>query len=126
VSDEEIGKAYGMLNDCEERCQALEASLAYAHDAANTDTASTNLLLRRITQLEGALKGMIPRFIELMNFYKRAEGSTWTTDFDIALQHAQQVVLRDTPVKPPYKEWCRTPETCRGLSSCPLDPTCAD
>ena len=27
---------------------------------------------------------------------------------------------------PPYKEWCRHPEKCAGLASCPQDPTCAD
>lgn len=26
----------------------------------------------------------------------------------------------------PYPEWCRHPEQCRGLASCPDDPTCAD
>ena len=28
--------------------------------------------------------------------------------------------------QPPYKEWCRHPEKCAGLASCPQDPTCAD
>jgi hypothetical protein len=27
---------------------------------------------------------------------------------------------------PPYQEFCRHPDKCAGLSSCPLDPTCAD
>ena len=27
---------------------------------------------------------------------------------------------------PPYKEWCRHPEECAGLASCPRNPTCAD
>ena len=27
---------------------------------------------------------------------------------------------------PPYKEWCRHPDKCAGLASCPQDPTCAD
>ena len=28
--------------------------------------------------------------------------------------------------QPPYKEWCRHPDKCAGLASCPQDPTCAD
>lgn len=28
--------------------------------------------------------------------------------------------------QPPYREWCRHPERCKGLVSCPLDPSCAD
>lgn len=27
---------------------------------------------------------------------------------------------------PPYPEFCRHPDKCAGLGSCPRDPTCAD
>jgi hypothetical protein len=28
--------------------------------------------------------------------------------------------------RPPYGEWCRNPDACRGKGYCPLDPTCGD
>jgi Fic family protein len=80
---------------------------------------------QRITQLEEALNEQMrqmdhpdlsPAFAATMKRMILAE---------LYPQHALtpvEVVVRN----PPYKEWCRTPETCRGLSSCPLDPICAD
>lgn len=43
----------------------------------------------------------------------------WFDDAQAALTATSQPVL-------PYKEWCRHPEKCAGLASCPQDPTCAD
>lgn len=33
---------------------------------------------------------------------------------------------RHEEAKPPYGEWCRNPEACKGKGYCPLDPTCGD
>ena len=39
---------------------------------------------------------------------------------------AQAALTATSQPQPPYKEWCRHPEKCAGLASCPQDPTCAD
>ena len=43
--------------------------------------------------------------------------------------YAAQVIAALTATsqpQPPYKEWCRHPDKCAGLASCPRNPTCAD
>src|SRR5688572_10943403 len=47
-----VNKTESELAAAQARITALETSLAYARDAANTGTASQNLLLGRITALE--------------------------------------------------------------------------
>ena len=42
------------------------------------------------------------------------------------LQALQAALTATSQPVPPYKEWCRHPEKCAGLASCPQDPTCAD
>ncbi len=39
---------------------------------------------------------------------------------------AEAALTATSQPQPPYKEWCRHPEKCSGLASCPQDPTCAD
>ena len=39
---------------------------------------------------------------------------------------AQAALTATSQPAPPYKEWCRHPEECAGLASCPRNPTCAD
>ena len=39
---------------------------------------------------------------------------------------AQAALTATSQPQPPYKEWCRHPDKCAGLASCPQDPTCAD
>ena len=39
---------------------------------------------------------------------------------------ASDVLTATSQPAPPYKEWCRHPEECAGLASCPRNPTCAD
>ena len=49
------------------------------------------------------------------------------TTFDIYRTVVQIAALTATSQPaPPYKEWCRHPEECAGLASCPRNPTCAD
>ena len=49
------------------------------------------------------------------------------TTFDIYRTVVQLAALTATSQPaPPYKEWCRHPEECAGLASCPRNPTCAD
>ena len=43
-----------------------------------------------------------------------------------ARNKAQAALTATSQPVPPYKEWCRHPEKCAGLASCPQDPTCAD
>ncbi len=38
----------------------------------------------------------------------------------------QAALTATSQPQPPYKEWCRHPDKCAGLASCPQDPTCAD
>mgnify|MGYP000853220027 FL=1 len=42
------------------------------------------------------------------------------------VRDAQAALAATSQPVPPYKEWCRHPEKCAGLASCPQDPTCAD
>ena len=39
---------------------------------------------------------------------------------------ASEALTATSQPQPPYKEWCRHPDKCAGLASCPQDPTCAD
>ena len=39
---------------------------------------------------------------------------------------AKAALTATSQPQPPYKEWCRHPDKCAGLASCPQDPTCAD
>ena len=43
-----------------------------------------------------------------------------------AVRDAQAALTATSQPQPPYKEWCRHPDKCAGLASCPQDPTCAD
>lgn len=43
-----------------------------------------------------------------------------------AVRDAKAALTATSQPVPPYKEWCRHPEKCAGLASCPQDPTCAD
>ena len=47
-------------------------------------------------------------------------------DFAMAKRIAQAALTATSQPQPPYKEWCRHPDKCAGLASCPQDPTCAD
>ena len=47
-------------------------------------------------------------------------------DFAMAKRIAQAALTATSQPQPPYKEWCRHPDTCAGSASCPQDPTCAD
>ena len=42
------------------------------------------------------------------------------------LQALKAALTATSQPAPPYKEWCRHPEECAGLASCPRNPTCAD
>ena len=43
-----------------------------------------------------------------------------------AVRDAKAALTATSQPAPPYKEWCRHPEECAGLASCPRNPTCAD
>ena len=43
-----------------------------------------------------------------------------------AVRDAKAALTATSQPQPPYKEWCRHPDKCAGLASCPQDPTCAD
>ena len=43
-----------------------------------------------------------------------------------AVRDAKAALTATSQSQPPYKEWCRHPDKCAGLASCPQDPTCAD
>ena len=43
-----------------------------------------------------------------------------------AMRSLEAALTATSQPVPPYKEWCRHPEKCAGLASCPQDPTCAD
>ena len=43
-----------------------------------------------------------------------------------AVRDAKAALTATSQPAPPYKEWCRHPDKCAGLASCPQDPTCAD
>ena len=45
---------------------------------------------------------------------------------DQMIDCAQAALTATSQPAPPYKEWCRHPEECAGLASCPRNPTCAD
>ena len=49
------------------------------------------------------------------------EAAVW--DFEKAMNAPLTATSQS---QPPYKEWCRHPDKCAGLASCPQDPTCAD
>ena len=44
----------------------------------------------------------------------------------IPLEVLEAALTATSQPAPPYKEWCRHPEECAGLASCPRNPTCAD
>ena len=52
----------------------------------------------------------------------KAERRTWLS---VANRIKAALTATSQPA-PPYKEWCRHPEECAGLASCPRNPTCAD
>jgi hypothetical protein len=54
----------------------------------------------------------------------KRDGDLWTHK-DLCAHMEAALTATSQPV-PPYKEWCRHPEKCAGLASCPQDPTCAD
>ena len=43
-----------------------------------------------------------------------------------AMRSLEAALTATSQPAPPYKEWCRHPEECAGLASCPRNPTCAD
>ena len=45
---------------------------------------------------------------------------------DQMIDCAEAALTATSQPQPPYKEWCRHPDKCAGLASCPQDPTCAD
>lgn len=53
--------------------------------------------------------------------------SSFLSDSLAALDKALAALDRKArQTMPPYGEWCRKPEACRGKGYCPLAPTCGD
>ena len=41
----------------------------------------------------------------------------------MAMKALESALTATSQPQPPYKEWCRHPDKCAGLASCPQDPT---
>ena len=62
--------------------------------------------------------------VNLVNCVARLE-AYYGEDYP-AVRDAKAALTATSQPQLPYKEWCRHPDKCAGLASCPQDPTCAD
>lgn len=54
--------------------------------------------------------------------YHGSESHNDASEFRARMRAYRQQAARNVP----YPEFCRHPDKCAGLGSCPRDPTCAD
>ena len=76
-----------------------------------------------------AVLGVYDLIAELKHVKGERDSALESRDWWQAQLDKEQAKLATTATSqpvPPCKEWCRHPEKCAGLASCPQDPTCAD
>ena len=95
-------------------------------EAANTLLYKKNCALGRAETSINDLQAELERVRAALERIARY-GNDGICPFGCDTPHIAQAALTATSQPaPPYKEWCRHPEECAGLASCPRNPTCAD
>ena len=110
------------LADIQSQLTQRTAELEAAKAIQAIDLKNNNAYREQVATLQAELERVRAALVRIARY-----GKDGICPYGCDTPHIAQAALTATSQPaPPYKEWCRHPEECAGLASCPRNPTCAD